>query len=340
MACLFAATYPERTRCLVLWGAQARWTQSADYPWGQTPEEDEALYALLRREWPSVEYVTGVGAGLGKQVNPAYLDWMLRYGQAAASPGAIVLLEQMNAKIDIRDILPWIRVPTLVMNRLGDPMANIEAARDLAEHIPDATLVEFPGDTHSMLGPDAELVLAEIERFVTGSVAPKATSRMLATLVFVDIVSSTERAQSLGDAAWRLLLERFYSLIETQVAQCGGIEVDRAGDGVLARFDGPTRGIRYARVLQREAAELGLSLRAGVHTGEVELIGRDVSGITVHIAARIAALASADEVFVSSTVVDLVAGSDLEFDDLGVHKLKGVTEPRQVFAVLGPGPAA
>lgn len=333
MACLFAATYPERTRALLTWGAQARWTRTAGYPWGQTKEEELAMLDLLRRGWPSREYVLGPGAGLGTDVDPEFMDWFMRYLQAGASPAAIVAIEELNAQIDVRGILPTIQVPTLVMNRRGDPVAHVDAARDLAAHIPGAVFVEFPGNTHNMLGPEYERVLAEIERFVTGTTTPVRSTRALATLVFVDVVGSTERAEELGDAAWGDLVQSFYLAAESELASFGGIEVDRAGDSLLTRFDGPTRAIRFARSLQLRAAGLGLPLRAGVHTGEVELSGSTVRGIAVHVAARIAALAGADQVYVSGTVTDLVAGSGLLFADEGLRDLKGVVEPRRVFSL-------
>jgi pimeloyl-ACP methyl ester carboxylesterase len=334
MACLFAATYPERTRALLTWGAQARWTRAPDYPWGQTAEQEQAMLDVLRGEWPSVEYITGPGAGLGTQVDPEFLEWFLRYLQAGASPSAIVAIEELNAQIDVRGILPTIQVPTLVMNRTGDPVAHVDAARDLAAHIPGARFVEFPGDTHNMLGPEYEQVLAEIERFVTGSVTTVLPTRALATLVFLDVVGSTERAQVMGDVAWSDLIARFYRAAEDELATFGGVEVDRAGDSLLARFDGPTRAIRFARALQLRALALGLPLRAGVHTGEVEVAGKSVRGIAVHVAARIAALAGADEVFVSGTVTDLVAGSGLQFEDRGLQVLKGLADPRRVSSLV------
>ena len=210
MACLFAATYPERTRALIIWGAQARWTQTPDYPWGMTDAEDQEMIEMISREWPSREYVMGPGAGLGADADPLFIEWFLRYQQAGASPAAIVAIERLNAQIDIRDILPTIQVPTLVMNRTGDPVAHVDAARDIAARIPGARFIEFPGDSHMMLGPGQDQILAEIEQLVTGSVSPPQTTRALATLVFLDIVGSTAtrgvaRGPSLGRPAAELL---------------------------------------------------------------------------------------------------------------------------------------
>jgi len=237
----------------------------------------------------------------------------------------------MNTQIDIRDILPSIQASTLVLNRSGDPVAHVEAARDLATRIPGARFLEFPGDTHSLAGPEAERILAEIEEFVTGSRSTPVAERVLATILFVDIVGSTEHAARIGDAAWRDLLERHYRLATRALDAHAGIEVDRAGDGLLAIFDGPTRAIRCALAIERESRALGLKLRSGLHTGEVARTDGAIRGIAVHIAARIAALAEPAEVLVSSTVRDLVAGSGLTFEDRGEHTLKGVPEARRLF---------
>ena len=337
MACMFAATYPERTRGLLLWGTQARWTQTPDYPWGMTEEEQRDLLALLRAEWPSLEYALGPGAGVGREADPALVEWWMRYLRSAASPSAIVAIEEMNAEIDIRDILPAIRVPALVMNRVGDPVAHVDAARQLAAGIAGARFVGFPGETHSMFMVEPERVVREIQQFVTGRAASVETGRVLATILFVDVAGSTERASALGDAAWSDALSRLYASAEQELAVWSGQEIDRAGDGLLALFDGPTRGIRCASAIQSAARPLGLELRAGLHTGEVERRNGAVRGIAVHMAARIATAAAPGEVLVSSTVHDLVAGAGLTFSDRGLHTLKGVERPRQLFAVEAEG---
>jgi class 3 adenylate cyclase len=333
MACVFAATHPERTRSLILWGVQARWMQTEDYPWGPTHEQAEHTISLLEREWPSVEYLLGPGAGLGRDVNPAYLEWFMRYARAGASPSAIVALERMNFAIDVRDVLPTIRVPTLVMNRTGDPVANVDAARDIAGRIPGARFVEFPGDTHSLFTIEPERVVAEIEEFVTGTRVTLRTDRALATILFTDVAGSTQAATKLGDAGWRDLLILHYQAAERALSAYGGSEIDRAGDGLFALFDGPTRAIRCAVALRSESAALGLDLRSGVHTGEIERAGSAVRGIAVHLAARVAARAQPGEVLVSSTVKDLVAGSGLAFDDRGEHELKGIPGEWRLYAV-------
>jgi pimeloyl-ACP methyl ester carboxylesterase/class 3 adenylate cyclase len=333
MACVFAATSPERTRGLIVWGGQARWVQAPDYPWGETPEEHAASIERISESWPPLEYITGGGAGLGEDADQALIDYYMRVGRFGASPSAAVALERLNGQIDIRDILPTIHVPTLVLNRTGDPVANIDAARDLAARIPGARLVELPGNTHSMFAIDPERVVGEIRAFVTGARAAVEPVRMLATILFVDVVGSTELAGEVGDAAWRNLLDRFYAVASDELRAVGGLEVDRAGDGLLATFDGPTRAIRCALAVQDKTRALGLRLRAGVHAGEVERADGAVRGIAVHTAARIAGLAGVDEVLVSATVRDLTAGSGLAYADRGLQTLKGIPEPRQLYAV-------
>jgi pimeloyl-ACP methyl ester carboxylesterase len=324
MACLFAATYPERTRSLIIWGGQARWVRTDNYPWGQTPEDNERMIQDVQEHWPSVQYIVGPGAGYGRDVDPAVLDALLRYFRAAANPSAVAAYERMNAQIDIRPILPTISVPTLVMNRTADPVAHIDAARDLAARIPGARLVEFPGATHPMFSLDPERVLAEIEEFVTGVRSPEIVKRILATILFVDIVGSTERVAELGDTAWRYLLDTYYTVARKEMARFRGREMDTAGDGFFATFDGPARAICCALAIEDGVKPLAIEVRAGVHTGECEPMGDKLGGIAVHIAARVLAKAGPSEVFVSSTVKDLVAGSGLKFEDSGSHVLKGV----------------
>jgi class 3 adenylate cyclase/pimeloyl-ACP methyl ester carboxylesterase len=334
MACLFAATYPGRTRSLALYGTKARWSKAADYPWA--PDRDERERELRRQEAegpPPFELNDRLKRWLGPlHADPAFVDWFVRWRSAGASPSMVVAMHRMNLMIDIRDILPAIRVPVLVMVRPDDPVAPLEAVVQMVAAIPSARMFVLPGHGHMYLDV-ADEMCGEIERFITGAQAPAVTDRVLATLVFADVVGSTERAVALGDRAWRDLLERYYALVRRELAVHSGVEVDTAGDGLLARFDGPGRAIRCARAIQRVGGEVGIDVRAGVHTGEVELAGSAVRGIAVHVAARIASLAGAGDVYVSNTVRDLVAGSGLTFADRGLHTLKGVPEPRQVLAV-------
>jgi class 3 adenylate cyclase len=324
MACLFAATHPKRVRSLLIWGAQARWIASPDHPWGQSRAEHDDMLRMIHDDWPSLAYITGPGAGLGQNVDPAYLESVARYMRAAASPSAVLAYEQMNGEIDTRSILSSIRAPTLVMNRTGDPCANVEAARDMASRIPGAKFQEYPGDSHSMMRDDMETILSDMQGFITGERPADDSDRVLATVLFIDMVESTDRAVALGDAAWRNLLSQFFSVVRKELARFRGKEIDTAGDGFLATFDGPARAVRCALAVTQAVRQLGIEVRAGVHTGECELMGDRVGGIAVHIGARVMAKATAGRVLVSNTVKDLVAGSGIGFDDIGLHALKGV----------------
>src|SRR6266567_542896 len=324
MACLFAASYPRRVDSLLVWGAQARWIASADHPWGQTREQHNEMIAMIQDDWPSFEYITGPGAGVGKDADPAYIESIGRYMRAAASPSAVYAYEQMNGQIDTRPILPSIQAPTLVMNRTGDPCAHVEAARDMASRIPGAKFKEYPGNSHSMMLDDMETVLSDIQEFITGERPIDSSDRILATVLFLDIASSTERATALGDAAWGNLLNVYYSIVRKELARFRGKETNTAGDGFLATFDGPARAVRCAIAISGAVKQLGIDVRAGVHTGECEMMGDNVGGIAVNIGARIMSNARPGSVLVSGTVKDLVAGSGIEFEDTGTHALKGV----------------
>ena len=333
MACLFAATYPERTRSLMTWGSQARWIKTDDYPWGLTPEENEQMLAEIRKEWPSKYYLFGPGAGYNKDIDPATLDFYVRYMRAGGSPSAVIAYEEMNAQSDIREILPTIHVPALIMNRTGDPVAQVDAGRDMAAHIPGARFIEFAGDTHAIFSLGSEKILAEIEEFITGTRSVVEADRVLATVLFLDIVSSTERAVALGDAGWHTVLDGYYATVRKELARFRGKEVDTAGDGFFATFDGPARAIRCACAIRQAVKALGLEVRSGLHTGECELIGEKVGGIAVHIGARVMSKAGAGEVLVSSTIKDLVAGSGIRFEDRGAQLLKGIPGEWRLSAV-------
>jgi class 3 adenylate cyclase len=332
MACVFAATYPNRTHSLILYGGQARWVKAENFPLGPTLEEYRQWIERVRDNWPFIEYITGAGAGLGRDVDPAFLNWYLHYARAAASPAAIAALEQMNAQIDTRDILPTIQVPTLVMNRTADPVAHIEAAHYLAARIPGARFVEFPGQAHVWTGIE-DLMLAEMEEFLTGVRPAPESDRVLATVLFTDIIGSTERAAALGDHRWRDLRDNHHAIVRRELVRHRGHEVETAGDSFLATFDGPARAIRCAIAVSDAVRQLGIEIRAGLHTGEVELMGDKVGGLAVHIGARVAARAGPSEVLVSSTVKDLVAGSGVQFIHRGTHVLKGVPGEWRLFAV-------
>ncbi len=317
---LFAATYPVRTSALALYGTYAkRRDPDEDYPWCHTAEEREAYIAEIEREW-------GVASDLGAMApnaDEAMKRWWNKRARAAASPGAARDLLLMNSQIDVRPVLRTIQAPTLVLHRAGDLDSRSEEGRYIAERIPGARFVELAGDDH-FVAIDSDEIVDEVEEFLTGARSTRDPDRVLATILFTDIVASTERAAELGDARWRDLLAEHDHAVRRALDRFRGTEVKRTGDGFLAAFDGPARGIRCALAIREAAASLGLAIRAGLHTGECEQHDGDLSGIAVHIGARVAALAAAGEVVVSSTVKDLVAGSQIAFEERGVHELKGV----------------
>jgi len=335
MASMFAATYPERTRALLIWGAMARWIATDDHPWGMSREDTDRMIQDVQDNWPSEWYIRGPGAGVGPDADPAFVHSMMRYMRAAASPSAAAAYERMNSEIDIRPILGAIKVPTLVMNRAGDPVAPCEAARELARRIPGARFVEFPGNTHSMMAIAPEKVLAEIEGFVTGVRSVEVDDRVLATVLFVDVADSTRALSALGDSAWKVRLTDYYRIVRSELARFRGREANTAGDGIMASFDGPGRAIRCALAIAAAVRPHGLEVRAGLHTGEVELMGDNIGGIAVHIASRVQADAAAGEVMVSSTTRDLVAGSGIAFEARGARQLKGVPGEWALFAATG-----
>jgi pimeloyl-ACP methyl ester carboxylesterase len=337
MACVYAATHPERVRSLIVWGCQARMVRSSDYPWGMDPELFERRLATLAEEWPSEEYVRGWGAGLG-DAPQEIVDATLARMQLGASPAAVVALERMNGTLDIRDVLPAIRVPTLVMAREGDPIIEPDAMRDMAARIPNARLVLFPGGTHYMSAPwagiDGEPVWSTIEEFVTGTKGAPVSDRVLTTILALDIVSSTEATIRSGDRAWRELLDAHYDAVRRTLAEWKGTLIDTAGDGLLATFDGPASAVRFGFAMLREDHELGIQIRIGVHCGEVERADDAIRGISVTMTARILAAAQPGQVLVSTTIRDLTAGSGLRFEERGMHDLKGIPDRRQLLRAV------
>ena len=335
MAALFAATYPDRAAGLILYGAPPAFARKPDWPYYTTDEEFEAGWQALRardyeEDFTSPPWRQYLGPVLG--VDAAFIDWWRRLRRSMGSPAARYALARMNRLIDIRSLLPSIRVPTLVMGRDRDPVASVEMLTWIASQIPDARLAILPGEGHLFHDICDEWV-SQVEQFVTGAPRPVPTQRFLTTMVAADIVGSTDVIVRVGDARWRDLLARHYELVSRRLAIHAGIEVDRAGDGFLARFDAPARAIRFARDIDRDDQGLGLRSRAAVHTGEVEMSDGALRGIAVHIASRLTGLAAPGEVVVSGTVRDLVGGSGFTFVDRGMHPLKGVPEPRQVFAL-------
>ncbi|MFN2525774.1 MAG: adenylate/guanylate cyclase domain-containing protein [Actinomycetota bacterium] len=332
MAALFAATYPKRTSGLILYGTVARATWAPDYPW-PPPRED-----LLQASAEFVQPAWGTGATVeifapSHQDNPEARAFHAQLERNAASPGMLASLFTMFLDIDVRHVLPTISVPTLVLHRRGDRVVNVRVGRWVAEQIPNAKYVELQGIDHLPLAGDADSVMDEVETFVTGVRPTREPDRVLATVLLTDIVGSTDRAVEMGDAAWRQLLETHYDDARAEIERHRGRMIKTLGDGVLATFDGPARGIRCADALVEKAETRGYSLRAGLHTGECEVIGEDIGGVAVHIASRISSLAGTREVLVSRTVTDLVAGSGLQFEERGRHSLKGVPGEWELFAV-------
>jgi pimeloyl-ACP methyl ester carboxylesterase len=331
MCALFAATYPERTSALIMYGSMARRAWAPDHPWGRTSEEHEERLRQVEQAWGtgiSIEMYAPSLAG-----DSSYRNWIAGYERASASPGAVMAIIRMNWEIDARHVLPLIRVPTLVLHRAGDRPVRVEQSRYIAQHVPGARLVEFPGNDHLPWVGDSDAIVDEIEEFLTGVRHHAEADRVLATVLFSDIVGSTERAAEMGDRRWRDVLESYYVLARRELTRFRGREVDTAGDGFFAAFDGPARAIRCAEAIGEGVRSLGIEIRTGLHTGECEVIGEKVGGIAVHIGARVASLARAGEVLVSSTVKDLVAGSGLCFEERGTHTLKGVPGEWRLFAV-------
>jgi class 3 adenylate cyclase len=328
MSMLFAATYPDRTVALCTFGCTAKRVWSPDYPWAPTPEARAEGFKLVERQWKS-----GMDwEDLAPSLDPPDLDEIARYYRRSASPAAALALMKMNTYVDVREVLPSIQAPTVVMHRTDDRDALVEEGRYIASQIPGARYVEFPGADHSWWTQGGDAIIDEIEELVTGVRPAPEPNRILATVLFTDIVSSTQRVRDLGDRGWSQLLARHHAAVRRELERYRGREVDTAGDGFLATFDGPARAIRCAVAIRDAVRELGLDVRAGLHTGECELLGDKVAGIAVHTGARISSLASAEEVLVSATVRDLVSGSGIEFEDRGEHTLKGVGE-RRIYAV-------
>lgn len=340
MACMFAATYPHRTAGVILWGTMPRWVEAEGYPWGFSVEDHDRVIAEMAEKGVTPEYLTGKGAGM-PDLSGSEMELVLRYCRSAASPTQAAALERMNDDMDIRAILGSIHSPALVLNRRDDPCADIEAVRMMASQMPNARLVEFGGKGHgySVTDPADRPIFDAIHEFITGRPAAPVIDRILTTILFTDIVGSTEQAAAVGDAQWHRLLERHNHVTRSVLGRYGGREVVHTGDGFLAMFDGPGRAIRAGRTLITELSELGVELRVGVHTGEVELVDNNIGGIAVHLCARIAALGDCSDVLVSSTVKDLTAGSGINYEELGTPELKGIPERWQIFRAQPPQPS-
>jgi len=336
MSVLFAATHPERVGALVLHGAMGRTTEAPDYPWASPAEAlRESVAEFIAPYWGRdaegmLELFAPSFAG-----DPEARAMTERLERSAASPAMVQQIFEMFLDIDVRAVLPTIHVPTLVIHRHGDRVVNRRAGQELAARIPGARYLELPGIDHLPWAGDMEAILGEVEEFLTGARSVPEPDRVLATVMFTDIVGSTERAAEIGDARWRELLSAHQAEVRSELTRFRGHEVKTLGDGSLATFDGPARAIRCGQGIAQAARSSGLEVRIGLHAGEVELMGEDVGGIAVHIAARVGALAAPGEVLVSSTVKDLVAGSGITFEDQGTKQLKGISDEWRLFAA-GP----
>jgi class 3 adenylate cyclase len=331
MCALFAATYPERTSALILYGAYPRVAWAPDYPSGYTEEQFQALLSFIEREWSTgaiVDRYAPSRAGDGH-----FRDWMARYLRMAASPGAAVAIQRMNWEIDVRAVLSSIRVPTLVLYRAAELISHVKGSQYFAGHIPGARYVELSGADYLPWVGDQDAIIGEIEEFLTGVRSAATADRILVTVLFVDIVGSTEEMRQRGDKNWRDVLVGYYATVRCELDRFRGREIDVAGDGLFATFDGPARAIRCACRIVEAVRPLGIETRTCLHTGECEVLGGKLAGIAVHIGARVASLAGPSEVLVSSTVKDLVAGSGLKFRERGVHELKGLPGAWPLYAV-------
>ena len=322
MSVLFAATYPERTRALVLAGSYASRKAHEDYQEGLSQTEISNLVEKVRASW-------GTSLDIEQRIpslanNPRFCNWWARFLRGGASPSAALALLRMNLEIDVRPILTSVQAPSLILHAKRDQIVSCSSGRYLADHIPNARLVEMDADDHVPFTETSEQVLAEIRQFLTGQAKSQIEKRVLGTIMFTDIVGSTKLAHEIGDRAWNDTLEAHHDEIRNQLEIYGGREIKTTGDGFLIMFDGPARAIRCGHSIQSAMETIGLKIRIGLHTGECTISGDDVSGIAVHIAARVGGLADAGQVLVSQTVRDLVAGSGIDFDNLGKHELRGI----------------
>jgi class 3 adenylate cyclase len=333
MAMLFAATYPERTSALILLHTCARHLRDEDYPWGLPAERVPQLLERTEESWGTGRVLELLAPSLAH--DERFRRWFAGYERQALSPRAAVIMQAAYLERDLRAVLPSIRVPTLVVHRAANRHIRVGHGRYLAEHIAGAKYVELPGDDHLIVVGDTEAVLAEIEEFLTGIRPPLESDRVLATVLFTDIVTSTARAAQVGDRRWKDLLDQHDRLIRGELDRHRGRLVKNTGDGILATFDGPARAIRCAQAIATGVKVLGIDVRAGLHAGEIELRGEDVTGMAVNIAARVMDAAGPGEVVVSSTVKDLVAGSGLRFAERSTRELRGVPGEWRLFAVEG-----
>ncbi|MDQ4095986.1 MAG: adenylate/guanylate cyclase domain-containing protein [Actinomycetota bacterium] len=331
LGALYAATHPARVRSLILYGTFATTTWQPDYPWGQKPEDRDQQIALVTQLWG--DEATGAMFNAGPGADEEFQRWAVRWARNSVSRDALPGVFEMLAKTDVRHVLPTIRVPTLVLHRSGDALVPVENGRYLAKNIPNAKYVELPGEDHLPFLGDRESIADEIEEFITGSRRARGLERVLATILFTDIVGSTEKAVAMGDERWRRVLDEYDEIVRLHLDRFQGKLVKNLGDGHFATFDGPARALRCACSIRTSVKKLGIDLRSGLHTGEVEVRGNDLGGIAVHIGARVMSLAQPGEVLVSSAVPPLVAGSGIDFEDCGMHELRGVEGKWAIYRV-------
>lgn len=331
MCAMFAATYPERTIGLIMIGSYARRTRMPDYPFGPTPAERDKFIDSLALDWPNDSLLDErAPSAVG---DARFASWWTRFLRMGASPGAAAALTRANSEIDVRHVLPTIQVPALVLHAKGDRVIEVGEGRHIADNIPGAKFIEIDSDDHLPWLVGADDILRSIEEFLTGERSKRVRERVLSTIMFTDIVGSTQMAAKRGDRDWRDLREAHDSLIRRELASFNGTEINTTGDGFVMAFDGPARAVRCAGAVRETVTGIGIKIRAGIHTGECELVRGEYSGMALHIAARIADLAPSREIIVSRTVKDLVAGSGLDFKDFGIHALKGVPDDWQLYRV-------
>jgi pimeloyl-ACP methyl ester carboxylesterase len=331
MSMLFAATHPDRTRALILYAPVAKTVSSPDFPYGKTREEQAAFFDRFLAEMGTAKNLDLQAPSVAG--DERFVAWWARFERLVASPSAYQELARIFTEMDVRDVLPAIHVPTLVIHREGDLIVLERQARYVADRIANATYVELPGDDHVPFVGDADAILDEVERFVTGRRPIPEIDKVLATVLFTDIVDSTRRQAELGDVGWKELIERHHAVVRELLLEHRGIEQDTAGDGFFVRFDGPARAIRCAQAIVESVRRLGIDVRAGVHTGECEIVDGKCGGLSVSIGSRVMAKAGPSEVLVSQTVKDLVAGSGVAFEEAGEHELKGVPARWRLYRV-------
>lgn len=331
MCSLFAATYPERTLSLIMIGSFARIIKTKDYPWGVTHDELKANFKQIENNWGNALELENLAPSLVE--DPIFRQWWARFLRLSASPATAIALRKMNSEIDIRKILPTIRVPTLIIHAQYDSVINVKEGQYLSKNIPGAKFEMIPSKDHLPWVGCSDIILNKIETFVTGSISASKIDRALYTVMFTDIAMSTELASEIGDQKWQNILKAHHKAVRHEVSVYAGREIDNAGDGFFIAFDGPARAIQCALAIKKALQEIQLSVRIGIHIGECEAIEEKLTGIAVHIGARISNKAEPDQILVSQTVKDLVAGSGTKFKDMGTHSLKGVPEKWHLYQV-------